>query len=271
MKRTIHFVSLLLILSCGRGQASIEDPFPALLVEQAPHQEENIQLSKRDFLPHQHVLRPVLRKIFTKWGMFRSRHHYEAAGFTIVRGHDDLMVGFHPAAKGYLFKKFTDAHSQKSQLRNFLKRIRGAQIVRDCIKRYGFKRLIVPHKWLYPLSKSLITWDRKHPYLLVVENMHICDANENAQRYREMDIETLTELCIVLHEVGGCDASLRNQCYTEDDRIAFVDTEHVGHKSGNFLTKIVPALHDELKPYAIALWYRLEQEKNEKEEIAAIQ
>lgn len=262
MNRILASLCALFVFLNFSGQAALEQPLLSLPIGQAHHHpQEEEHPEKGDFLPRHHPLRPLLRGIFNKRGMFQSRHHYKAAGFNIVRGHNDLMVGFHPDAPGYLFKKFTDDHSQRSQLRNFLKRIKGAKTVRACIKRHGFKRLVVPHKWLYPLSKSLVTWDHRRPYLLIVEDMRICDAKENAQRYREMDIETLTELCTVLHEVGGCDAYPRNQCFTFSGKIAFVDTEHVGRLKGHFVQHIVPALREELRPYAIALWNRLEEEK----------
>lgn len=221
---------------------------------------------KSYLIPDNHPLQEYLHTLFINPHMFKSAERFREEGFQVKLGHRKLMVGAHPATPQYLFKKFTDAQSQIMQLKNYIKRIEGTKVLRECIKKHNFKHLIVPQKWLYKLPSQFSQKHTDEPYLLVVENMDIYDDWENPngvarQLYYNMDIEILTELCIILHEVGGCDAYPRNQPFTRSGKIAFVDTEHVGKMKGHFIKHIVPALNQELQAYALALWMKLEDEE----------
>src|SRR5262249_21775609 len=68
-------------------------------------------------------------------------------------------------------------------------------------------------------------------------------------------------LCMILHDIGGCDAYPWNQPFTREGKIAFVDTEDVGKRRFHdyFIQHIVPALNEELQPYAVDLWMKLEE------------
>ncbi|MDP1880736.1 MAG: hypothetical protein Q8K60_07335 [Parachlamydiaceae bacterium] len=225
------------------------------------------QLIDSYILPKSHPLFNRLKKIFNQPSMFKSTEHFEKAGFNIKLGHRKLMVGAHPSIKSYLFKKFPNSYPQQKQLDNFITRIKGAEILRKCIAILKLKHIVVPKKWLYKLPKSFSREKHEDTYLLVVENMDIYEGYENPQdqgslHYYNMNIEVLTELCTLLHFVGGCDAYPRNQPFTKSGKIAFVDTEHIGKLKGHFLKHIVPALNPDLQPYAVALWMKLEQEGN---------
>lgn len=210
-------------------------------------------------LPKDHPLHDILPYLFQDSHMFRSSKHFARAGFKIKHGHRNLMVAFHPAVPLYLFKKFPDDMNQSSQLRNFIKRIQGAHIVRESIKKNNCKHLVVPQKWIYELPKRF-SKDGSKSYILIVENMDIFSREENLDLYYHMDKEILTELCIVLHDVGGCDAFPRNQPFTRSGKIAFIDTEHVGlpRFRDHFIKHVVPALNEDLQAYATALWRKLE-------------
>ncbi len=212
-------------------------------------------------LPKHHPLQSILKEIFKDPHMFKSSARFEKAGFKVKHGHKQLMVGFHPLAPFYLFKKFPDQQSQENQLKNFLLRIRGAQILRDEIQKRHFKHLVVPQKWLYELPKRFSKKDGAKSYILIVENMDICEKEENLELYYNMDIDILTELETLIYVVGGCDAVPRNQPFTHSGKIAFVDTEHLGQKREKFLQDVIPLLNKELQAYAWALWAKLEEEQ----------
>lgn len=213
-------------------------------------------------LPKDHPLQNILPGLFKDSHMFRSAKNFERAGFKIIRGHKELMVGAHPSLPHFLFKKFPDNHTQMLQVQNYIKRIRGAEKVREQIKKRNFHHLVVPRKWLYELPDRFSSKDGKS-YILIVENMDIYDKKKNLKLYYNMDIDFLTELCTILHDVGGCDSFPRNQPFTHSGKIAFVDTEHVGQMIGHFHKHLVPALNKELQAYAVALWEKLEEEERE--------
>ncbi|MBA2367435.1 MAG: hypothetical protein H0V82_00240 [Candidatus Protochlamydia sp.] len=230
------------------------------------HKHHNEDELKHYLLPSTHPLKNYLKVIFKNPHMFKTIEHFENEGFKVIRGHRNLMVGAYPSIEQFLYKKFPDGMPQNKQLDNFVKRIRGAEVIRSYIKKYGFKHMVVPKKWLYRLPHSFPSDNGTPSYLLIVENMDIYgdwkDPNGVArQLYYNMDIEVLTELCTLLHAIGGCDAFPRNQPFTRSGKIAFVDTEHVGQMKGHFLKHIVPALNEELQAYAVALWMKLEAEQ----------
>jgi hypothetical protein len=209
-------------------------------------------------LPKSHYLQENLKFLFLDSKMFHSTKNFKKSGFKVKHGHKQLMVGFHPSCPEYLFKKFPDQQSQSLQLKNYIKRIKGAEILRNYIREHNFKHLVVPQKWLYQLPKNFTKNLGTKSFILIVENMNICHKDENLRCYYNMDIEMLTELCMILHDVGGCDAFPRNQPFTRSGKIAFIDTEHVGSMKGHFVRHIVPALNKELQAYALALWNQLE-------------
>ena len=217
-------------------------------------------------LPKEHPLHQQLAHLFHNPQMFRSHTFLRREGFTVKLGNrrTKLMVGSHPSILQNLIKKFPDDVSQTTQLKNFVKRIKGAEVLRNYIKKHNFKYLVVPEKWLYKLPKDFPS----HSYVLVVEKMDIYDDwddpnGEARKMYYSMDIEVLTELCTLLHGVGGYDSLPRNQPFTRSGQIAFIDTEYVGTTKNKeqFHRDTIPALNQELQAYALALWEKLEEEK----------
>jgi hypothetical protein len=61
--------------------------------------------------------------------------------------------------------------------------------------------------------------------VLVVERLSLLKTRPSKQRYREMDDDTLRELCAVLLAFRGLDSGIRNMPFTDRGQIAFVDTE----------------------------------------------
>lgn len=262
-KRTTPLIFSLLTLFF-----SFHAPLSADLELRKKHENENEREKALEpyMLPRNHPLKGYLSILFSTPTMFKSAEHFRKAGFHVIRGHRKLMVGGHPHVPDYLFKKFPNCMPQVQQLENFLKRQKGAQILRNYIVTHNFKYLVIPQKWLIKLPRSFSQGDKDRSYILVVDNMDIHRDYDDPkgicrQLYYNMDIDMLTELCTILHAVGGCDAFPRNQPFTKEGKIAFVDTEHVGKMKGHFLKHIVPALNEELQAYAIALWNKLEDEE----------
>jgi hypothetical protein len=220
-------------------------------------------LSQEDSLYQQ------LADLFHDPHMFDSQSHLKRAGFKVKSGNSrtKLMVAGHSSIPNHLLKKFPNSVSQSKQLDNFIRRIKGARTLRNAIQKHNFKHLVVPEKWLYKLPKQFPS----HSYVLVVEKMDIYDDGndpngETRKRYYNIDKEVLTELCILLHEVGGCDSLPRNIPFTRSGQIAFIDTEHVGTTKTReqFHRDTIPLLNPELQAYAIALWEQLEEESKRK-------
>lgn len=217
------------------------------------------------YLPSKHSLNRSLSLLFRYPFMFRSPKFLTAQGFDVKVSHRRLMIAGHRDMPNYLIKKFIDHVPQSTQIKNFLKRIRGANALRRHIKNLNLKHIVVPKKWLYQLPKGFPS----PSYVLVVEKMDIYDDWDNPhgkarKLYYNMDKEILTEFCILLHAAGGCDSIPRNQPFTHSGQIAFIDTEHYGENKGHFYKHILPALNPELQAYATALWEKLEDEERER-------
>lgn len=202
-------------------------------------------------LPKDHPLIPKLKDLFKNRKMFKTPKEFRKEGFHLNFGHRRLMVASHPKIEGYLIKKFPDAMSKEKQLENYIKRIKGANIIRNCIEEKNCKHLIVPQKWLYKTP---------YGYVLIVEKMDIYDLKETNRRYFQIDEEVLAELCEVLHAIGGCDAFTRNQPFTKSGKIAFVDTEHVGQKKDAFNKHILPLLRPDMQDFAMSLIKKLDRD-----------
>lgn len=210
-------------------------------------------------LPENHHLQVVLKKLLNNSNMFRSPTHFRQAGFQVKMGHKHLMVGAHPSMPDHLIKRFPDSVPSIMQLENFIKRINGANLIRELIKERNYDRLVVPKKWVYQLPSSFAKFPSTKSYILIVEKMDIYNEKENHEHYYKMDEETLTQLCSTLHAIGGCDGYPRNQPFIKTGQIAFVDTEHVGEMKDHFHKHIIPALSPDMQIFADQLWRELER------------
>lgn len=265
--RFIHSIFLIFIFLCS-FRPSLHCDLPESFIHEAKiaiPSDSNTK-DKKIFKSHQlqqsHPLYNYLDSLFYDPNMFKTPKQFEDAGFNLIFGHKKLMVGAHPSFPEYLFKKFPNSCSQSQQLQNFILRIKGAEILRKYIISHQFKHIVVPQKWLCKLPKSFSN-ENQDTYILIVENMDIVGGGDNPdgatrQAYLNIDKEMLTELCMILHDVGGCDAWPRNLPFTSSGKIAFVDTEHVGRKKGDFVKHIIPVLNPQMQEYAWALWRHLE-------------
>lgn len=167
-----------------------------------------------------------LKKLFRDPDMFESSARWGDAGFNIVRSSESkIMVASHESARGYLFKKYCDDISSDDQNENYLRRLDGIARLRRLIDDHQLQRIVAPQKWLHELPSEFSRKKRKS-HVLIVERLPILDKEDTERAYRDIDKNTLGELCVVLHRFRGLDSNAKNVPFTEDGKIAFVDTEH---------------------------------------------
>lgn len=201
-------------------------------------------------LPKKHPLHKRLKKLFSDRAIFDSPQALQEAGFDVnKRVHKKLMVFTHPDVPEYIFKKFQNGVLRSEQLEKYIIRLKGAKAVRDAIKDLALTSIVVPNKWLFRLPNA------RKEYVVVAQRFDICAGDddpdgENVHRYRTMSYKTLKELCMIMNALGGCDAWPRNQPFTKQGKIAFIDTEHVGHKEAHFAKHILPLLDEQMQAYA---------------------
>ncbi|MDP1880735.1 MAG: hypothetical protein Q8K60_07330 [Parachlamydiaceae bacterium] len=239
--------------------------FINLLYGQQADLTKNSLSIKQCLLPKTHPIYVQLHEIFTDLHQFDSPDHWRKSGFYVnERAHRGLMVGSHPSIQGYLFKKFDHSISQKEQILNYLRRINGARNLSKFIASNQLKFIVVPKKWLFPLPKKFNnTKTNKKTYLLVVEKMNICGGEldrtgEIEQCYRNIDIDVLRELCMVVFNFRGLDSVLRNMPFTYQGQIAFIDTERWARKRDGFLLHVMPFLNADKKAVVLGVIQELQ-------------
>lgn len=201
-------------------------------------------------MPKKHPIYKKLTKLFKYRELFDSPETLREAGFIVnKRVHQNMMVFTHPSVEGYIFKRFRNKVDQEVQRELYIKRLKGAEIIRNVIKEENIQNIVVPDKWLFALGFD------SNEYLVVAKRLDICPGDdligsENVNRYQTIDLETLREYCTVLKKIKGCDAWPRNQPFTRDGKIAFIDTEHVGQKEAHFQRHILPLWDPERQEYA---------------------
>lgn len=220
------------------------------------------------FLPKDHFLQLKLINLFQNKKLFKSPKYLQKKGFKVMkRVHRDLMVISHSSIPDYLFKKFQDHIPLAVQLDNYLKRIQGANALREFIATQQLQHIVVPQKWLYELPEQFsdpLTGEKN--FILIVEKMNICPGGKDskgevARRYRSIDKEILREICIVLNTFRGLDSMIHNLPFTYQNKIAFIDTEKWSEKRKGFLKNIIPFLNRERREYAFKVFQKLESIK----------
>lgn len=162
--------------------------------------------------------------LFRDPDMFDSKSSWAAAGFQIVNGSKNgkIMVACQASVPGLLFKKYTDAVSQRDQRANFECRLEGAQRLRAFVEERALTRIIVPRKWIIELPRKF----SRRATVLVVERLDLLEANQSAEAYHDIDPALLRELCTVLFHYRGMDSSVYNLPFLTGNRIGLIDTEH---------------------------------------------
>ena len=194
----------------------------------------------------------LLSDLFTDPKMFSSFDHFSEAGFDLIdHAAHKIMSGSHKRAKGYLFKKYNNDTSDKDQLRNYMRRLEGAKLLRAFITEHGFTRVAAPRKWLYQLPSSFPA-----RYLVVAEKLQLVSRNDTEQNYAHIGKKQLHELATILYYFRGLNSTASNLPYTEDGQIAFIDTER-WHKGKDLLRKVGDLLPDDRRDQAEAVFQEL--------------
>jgi hypothetical protein len=185
--------------------------------------------------------------LFRNPRMFDSRQAFHKSGFEVWQNNrHNIMVGSHPSAPDHLFKQYDGHVPLATQLTNYARREKVARSLREVIFEKGFRRLVVPQKWICSLPRPF--GDRK---LLIVERMKLLDRNEVAQRYHHIDEDQLKELCWALFKFRHLDAAPHNIIFVRSGQIAFIDTEHWNPPG----TDLLHRLRDSLPSHARKLAY----------------
>jgi hypothetical protein len=200
-----------------------------------------------------------LKKLFRDRHMFSSRETWRAAGFRVldrsVSG--KIMVAGHPLVPGLLFKKYSEATSQKDQLANYRRRVEGADRLRTFVDKQLLRHVVVPRKQLFELSH--LRFHRNPTYILVVEQLDLLSDAQTRAAYYGIDPSVLRDLCTMLFHFRGMDSSPQNVPITVDGRIAFIDTEHWdrgNHKS--YLHQVGAHLSADLRKLAKTIFDQLD-------------
>jgi hypothetical protein len=195
-----------------------------------------------------------LGSLFRDPGMFDGNRDWRKAGFD-VEGEgalSDIMVASHPSAPGVLFKKYGRKISLKDQRKNYRRRIDGAAAVRELVTNERLTRIAVPCKELYELPRDFAR-KGEPAYVLVVEHMHLLKSSDSKQMYRQIDDDTLKQLCTVLLAFRGLDSGVRNVPFTTSGQIAFIDTERWNDKRDGYLRRIREYLSSSQMKFAESL------------------
>lgn len=222
-----------------------------MMKRRAPLTVEQVQREldvTRDTLP----VYSLLAELFTDPKMFRSFDHFSDAGFSLVaHSPHKIMSGSHKRAKGYLFKKYNHDRPRKNQLKNYMRRIEGSRLLRTFIAERNLQHVIAPHKWLYELPE---TFPERH--LLVVDKLDLMSDDATLRKYHRIRKDQTRELAMVLFYFRGLNSWTKNLPFTEDGKIAFIDTER-WHHDKEYLRSIGDHLPSDRRDQALDLFEEL--------------
>ncbi len=222
-----------------------------------------------------------LAELFRDRRMFDSYDRFSDAGFRLAKhAEHKVMAGTHKAVPGYMFKKYNNDKPGDKQILNYMLRIEGARLLGTFIRDRGFSRVIAPRKWLYQLPS-----DFPERYLVVVEKVNLVSESETLRNYERISREQMRELATILYYFRGLNSTAANLPFTEDDKIAFIDTERwangkdylrkVGDRLSSDRRKLAEDVYEELRrkgerPFASAVKRSRRRERAERERAAGI-
>jgi hypothetical protein len=162
-----------------------------------------------------------LPSLFKDRKMFDSYSKFEDEGFRLAaHAEHKAMAGTHKSAPGFIFKKYNNDKPGKKQLLNYMRRIEGARLLCAFIAEHGFSHVVAPKKWLYELPSSF-----PERYLVVAEKLDLVDEASTLRAYDRIGKEQTRELATILYYFRGMNSTAQNLPFTEDGKIAFIDTE----------------------------------------------
>jgi len=191
--------------------------------------ENTWQLLNPYLIPSNHPVKLKLDAILHQGRPTTNAISMKMAGFESIGtiAWDKAFVAKHPQLKGFIIKAYLDDQVWMDD-KMLLLRIQGAEQIRSAIKAYGFETYLkVPHKWLYQLPAHTQTHPGQKNFILIVEDMTIVDKEKNEKLYRKSISEIqLKALHFIINALGLADSVyIKNIPFSEDGKIAFVDTE----------------------------------------------
>jgi len=203
-----------------------------------PYIDQEIWEAVRPYLlPDSHEMAEKIEKIFKKSDMatiILVKDGYKAFGFKLVaKGKfTKVRVLKHKKIKGYLFKIYPNSAKDKVIWTRQLKRIRGANLIRDLIEEcQGAAYCKVPKKWLIPLPPGVIDYgkEKQNYFCLLVEDMNLLKKKKIKKRWASDKVshghlEAFYYVC--KHGKLWDSISINNSPIAKDGKIAFIDTEH---------------------------------------------
>lgn len=130
-----------------------------------------------------------LGALFRDAGMFASRRAWGAAGFQVFdrSSNGKIMVVRHPSVQGLLFKKYADDMPQKDQLKNYVRRIEGADRLLSFVSRRRLQYIAIPRKWVFELPRPFSRKEKAH--VLIVEQLDLLGDEQTKEAYYRIDSE----------------------------------------------------------------------------------
>ena len=118
-----------------------------------------------------------------------------------------------------------------------LSRIRGREIIKQCIEEHNLTCLTVPQKYIYHIQGKGQELTKSN-YFVIVENMY-------AREPKMFSFEEVQQICILLRETGFLDFVTQNVLRLDNNQIAFIDTEDGFDKIKNYrgLCRIITHNH----------------------------
>lgn len=181
-------------------------------------------------LPNTHPVKPKLEKLFRKERYISSLDTLKKGDFSVRGpGSGRTLVAKHKKLPDVLIKIFPD-DEPINELKQFMKRIKGAQVAREIIAKYQLDWLFkVPRKWIFILPQDPpATGPYPKNLVLVVEDMEVLPKSENYPKWKSssMTKKKLDAIYILLTEGGFNDLALAfNIPFCKDGKLAVVDTE----------------------------------------------
>ncbi|CDZ81688.1 hypothetical protein BN1013_02224 [Candidatus Rubidus massiliensis] len=180
-------------------------------------------------LPLNHPVKKHLDRLFNNKHYTYSLETLEKGGFQCTTGNhpEKAIIAKHLLVKDYILKIYTDDQLGINELDVWIKRIEGANYIRNVIRERRYEPLLkVPQKWLYPLPH---TQPGQKAFILVVEDMKILRHEENYEKWHSFDLPS--EYPFAVYEVillAGLNDSvyIDNIPFCKDNKVAFIDTEH---------------------------------------------
>ena len=172
----------------------------------------------------------------------------------------DIYIPNHLPLHTYCFENISqfrdrpcmiNGNTGEKQLRNYMHRVEGANLIRTFIAENGFSRVVVPGKWLYELPSSF-----PERYMIVAEKVDLVSRSDTESAYGRIGKEQMHELATILYHFRGLNSTAANLPYTEDGKIAFIDTER-WHHDKDLLHKIGDRIPSDRRKQAEAVFKEL--------------